>query len=121
MSLCLLAGALSVSLGAGPITLAWVHSVEKTRWEETWREVPSGLVLEQARVRGSGAGMDPPPEAQLVDGAWQWKPELPALATVTLRRSGATLDWSVCSNNICNEISALLPADVDPVELTRCR
>ena len=34
MSICLAAGALLVPLGAGEITLAWRHSVEKTLWEE---------------------------------------------------------------------------------------
>ena len=28
----------------------------------------------QARVKGSGAGMEPPPEARLVDGWFQWQP-----------------------------------------------
>jgi hypothetical protein len=33
-----------------------------------------GLELVQARVKGSGAGMEPPPEARLVDGWFQWQP-----------------------------------------------
>lgn len=120
MSLCLIAGALTVVLGAGPITLAWNHSVEKTLWQETWRETPQGLVLDLARVQGSGAGMDPPPEAKLVDGAWQWQPRLPALNVVTLRRSDATADWRICREATCTPMSALVPADADPVSLTRC-
>lgn len=118
--ICLVAAGLSVALGAGPITLGWTHSVEKTLWEETWREAPGGLVLELARVRGSGAGMDPPTEAQLVDGAWQWQPRLPALSTVTLRRSGATADWRVCLEGTCQPMSDLVPSEADPVSLTRC-
>ena len=30
-------------LAAATFTLSWTHSVEKTRWEETWRIAPAGL------------------------------------------------------------------------------
>jgi hypothetical protein len=60
MSLCLAAGALVVALGGDEITLRWRHSVQKTLWEEVWRDTPGGLRLIEARVEGSGAGMDPP-------------------------------------------------------------
>ena len=58
--ICLLAGSTIASLMAGAITLAWTHSVEKIVWEEDWRSTPAGLELVEARVRGSGAGMEPP-------------------------------------------------------------
>ena len=59
--ICLIAGSKIAPLLAGALTLAWTHSVEKTRWEEDWREVAAGLELVEARVQGSGAGMEPPP------------------------------------------------------------
>lgn len=34
---CLSAGALIVALGQGPITLGWMHSIEKIEWEEDWQ------------------------------------------------------------------------------------
>ncbi len=49
-------------------TLVWTHSIEKVDWQEDSRVTPAGLELVQARVKGSGAGMEPPPEARLVDG-----------------------------------------------------
>ncbi len=121
MSLCLAAGAFAVSLGASQITLAWTHSVEKTAWEEDISLTPEGIVLTQARVQGSGAGMDPPPDARLVDGFWRWKPTVPPQPAIVMRRSGATADWRVCVNGTCRPMEAYVPADADPVSLRACR
>ena len=118
--ICLAAGALVVSLGASEITLSWRHSVQKTLWEELWRETPAGLVIDEARIEGSGAGMDPPDGAKLVDGFWRWRPDLPALREVVMRRSGATADWRVCAEDRCRSLDELLPADADPVVMKPC-
>lgn len=120
MSICLAAGALMVSLGSGEVTLSWRHSVQKSLWEELWRETPEGLVIIEARIQGSGAGMDPPGGAKLVDGFWRWKPNLPALPEVVMRRSGATADWRVCMESRCRSLDELLPAEADPVVLKPC-
>jgi len=120
MSLCLAAGALIVALGGDEITLGWRHSVQKTLWEEVWRDTPEGLRLLEARIEGSGAGMDPPDGAKLVDGFWRWRPDLPALAEVVMRRSGATADWRVCVAGACRAMGDYLPEDADPVVLRRC-
>lgn len=118
--LCLQAGAVVVSLLSGTATLAWMHSVEKTRWEEDWRAGPEGLVLDQARVMGSGAGMDPPPQARQVGAFWAWTPELSPLSEVIMRRSGATADWSVCTAAGCRPMDEIVPPQADPVVLTIC-
>ncbi len=120
MSLCLAAGALVVSLGAGEITLAWRHSVQKTLWEEVWRDTPAGLVMEEARIQGSGAGMEAPPDARLVDGFWRWRPVVPPQSEIVMRRSGATADWQVCVGGACRPMGDYLPADADPVILKAC-
>ena len=120
MSLCLSAGALVVALGAEEITLRWRHSVQKTIWEEVWRETPDGLVLIEARIQGSGAGMDPPDGARLSDGFWRWTPKLPPQREIVMRRSGATADWQVCFAATCRTLGDYLPADADPVTLTTC-
>lgn len=120
MSLCLAAGVLVVALGSDEITLSWRHSVQKTLWEEVWRETPAGLLLSEARVEGSGAGMDPPDGAKLVDGYWRWRPDLPPLNEVVMRRSGATADYQVCIAGVCRAMADYLPAEADPVVLKRC-
>jgi hypothetical protein len=118
MSLCLAGAGLLVQLGVNQLTLGWTHSVQKTRWEEDWRETPAGLVMTQARVQGSGAGMDPPPESRLIDGAWRWTPSVPPLRELVLRRSGATADWDVCRNGSCAPMAELVTGD--PVTLKPC-
>lgn len=119
MIVCLLAGALTVPLGP-EVTLAWMHSVERTQWEEDWRATADGLVLAEARVEGSGAGMDPPEGARLEGGTWRWTPALPPLGEVVLRRSGATADWRVCVAGACRAMGALVSAGADPVVMTGC-
>jgi hypothetical protein len=118
--LCLTAGAVVVPLLTHALTLAWTHSVERIVWEEDWRAEPGGLRLAQARVRGSGAGMDPPPEARRLGDAWAWEPNLTLQKEVVMRRSGATADWRICIGGACRPMEAYLPAAADPVVLTTC-
>lgn len=120
MILCLLAGALVVPLGGERVTLAWSHSVEKQLWEEDWRATATGPVIDHARVRGSGAGMEAGEGARRVGDAWEWTPKLPPLTRVVLARSGATADWRICASGTCRPMSAILPTDVDRVTLTIC-
>ena len=72
MSLCILAAGKTTVLAVSAFTLSWTHSVEKTRWEEDWRVTPAGLEIVEARVKGSGAGMEPPEGAVLKDGWWTY-------------------------------------------------
>lgn len=120
MKICLLVGALIVPLSGERATLAWTHSVEKILWEEDWRATASGLVIEAARVRGSGAGMEAGDGARFVDGAWTWRPTLAPQKRVVLARSGATADWRICEAGTCRPMGSLLPADVDRVTMTTC-
>jgi hypothetical protein len=120
MSLCILAAGKTVTLTVATFTLAWTHSVEKIVWEEDWRSGAAGLELVEARVRGSGAGMEPPPEARLANGVWSWRPNLPPQAQVTMRRSGATADWRICVSGACQPMEAYVPADADPIVMTAC-
>ena len=74
----------------------------------------------EARIEGSGAGMDPPDGARLVDGFWRWRPALPPLKEVVMRRSGATADWRICLAGQCRPMGDYLPDDADPVTLKIC-
>lgn len=109
MPICLSAAAKSIVVAAEVVTLVWTHSVEKTEWRETWAATPAGLVIVEARIRGSGAGMEPGEDARLVDGWWVWRPVLPPLPAITLARSGAVADWRLCSHHGCFSAGALLP------------
>jgi hypothetical protein len=107
VSLCVATGAATLRLAATAFTLAWTHSVEKVRWEEDWRVTPAGLELTAARVRGSGAGMEPPPDARLADGWWTWRPKLAPQVELVLGASGATGGgWRFCAAGDCRELGA---------------
>ena len=72
--ICLAAGTLVATLAVNNFTLAWTHSIEKVRWEEDWRAENGALVIDLARIRGTGAGMEPPENAVLKDGVWHDRP-----------------------------------------------
>jgi len=118
--ICLVAGSTVAPLLAGAITLAWTHSVERILWEEDWRAGPAGLELVEARVRGSGAGMEPPPEARLADGVWAWRPALPPQREIVMRRSGATADWRICISGLCRPLETYVSAEADSVVMKVC-
>jgi hypothetical protein len=108
LSLCLASAGLVKALSIATFTLVWTHSIEKVDWQEDWRVTPEGLVLTQARVKGSGAGMEPPPEARLINGWFQWRPKQPAMPQVVLGNSGAAGEWRLCANGDCRTLSELL-------------
>ncbi|CAM5333107.1 hypothetical protein SSTU70S_07060 [Stutzerimonas stutzeri] len=57
IGLCLgLAGVVWAQLPTPAFTLAWNHTIED-RWEEDYRVTADGLLLGEARIKGSGAGM----------------------------------------------------------------
>jgi hypothetical protein len=121
MEICLLAAGTTIRLGTVALTLAWTHSIEKTRWEEDWRATPAGLVLEEDRIQGTGAGMEPPPNAHFDGTWWRYKPPLPPMPSTVLRRSGATADWQICIEGACKPMASYLPdRQADPVTLTTC-
>jgi len=105
--LCVIAGGKTVALAASAFTLAWTHSVEKTEWREAWRLTPAGLELVEARVKGSGAGIDPPAGAVLEDGWWVYAPAVAPLPRLALAASGATASgWSLCARGTCMTLGA---------------
>jgi len=122
--ICLLAGgAVAARLAAATFTLAWTHSVERIEWREDYALAPGGLRLVEARVQGSGAGMEPPEGSRLVDGWWVYGGGLPVLPALTLARSGAVADWRICQGGACREFTALLPPaarDAPTVTLQPC-
>ena len=97
MTVCAFVGALATAVTGAEFTLGWTHSVERTEWRERWRLEADGLRLVEARVRGSGAGMDPGPGARLEDGWWVWAPTLAAQPELVLAASGDTGGgWRLC-------------------------
>jgi hypothetical protein len=123
VSLCLATAGVVKSLAVASFMLTWTHSVEKTEWQEDWRITPQGLEIVEARVKGSGAGMEPPPEARLAEGWFRWKPQLPMLSEVALGNSGLVGEWRLCTDGKCQELSAILgrPLGVSVTTMSVCK
>src|SRR5690606_27354973 len=89
-----------------------------TRWEEDWRLTASGLEIVEARIKGSGAGMEAPDRSVLKDGWWAYQPSLPPLPALVLAASGATgTGWRICIAEACQELGS---ASGEPIKISRC-
>jgi hypothetical protein len=122
VSLCLASAGMVKALSIATFTLAWTHSVEKTEWQEDWRVTSQGLVLTQARVKGSGAGMEPPPQARLIDGWFQWRPEGAPKLQMVLANSGAAGEWRLCQGGNCKTLSDIFghPIGANVTTMSAC-
>ncbi len=107
--LCLAAGAIAASLAVESFTLTWIHSIEKIRWEEDWRIDGHTLVIDEARIRGSGAGMEPPAGSVLKNGVWHYRPALPPQAVLRLTHSPHAAGYTLCTATVCQPLADLLP------------
>lgn len=118
-ALCILAAGKTTVIAASVFSLSWTHSVQKTEWVEKWTIAPESLMLTEARVRGSGAGMEPPADAKLIDGWWVYRPKLPAQKSVLLASSGATgSGWRLCASDRCIDLGIVADA---PITLSPCK
>jgi hypothetical protein len=106
MTACLMVGLAALHLSSPQFTLKWTHSVEKVEWVESWQVQTDGLHLLGAKVKGSGAGMEPDDSAVLRDGWWVWSADR-LLPELDLAASGATgAGWQICDGATCTEIGA---------------
>jgi hypothetical protein len=104
MTTCLMAGAMVLALSNPGFSLHWTHSVEKVEWAEDWAVEGTTLRLTRARVKGSGAGMEPGEGAVLQEGWWVWSPDL-SVPSLLLAASGATgAGWQLCDGPLCHEL-----------------
>ena len=122
MPVCLfLAGTMMATLPCDTFVLTWAHSVERTEWREEWRVDGAELVLAEASVEGSGAGMQPADGALLEDGRWHWRPHGRRQARLLLANSGYGGDYRLCWQDACRPLAALLPKQsTGPVEIAPC-
>lgn len=106
-------------------TLAWTHSIERVRWEEDYRVVtqPLGalrLLAERVRIKGSGAGMEPPDGAQLRDGHYGFDATRQPDGLLRLSRSEFVPDYQLCTGGVCHLLSHWLASDGGVTELRPC-
>jgi hypothetical protein len=123
IAVCLgLAGVVWAELAGEGFTLAWQHSVEKVRWAEDYQIVGDQLLLREARVRGSGAGMEVPAGALFAQGQWRYWPGL-RLDRLRLGRTPEAGDYQLCQTGSCRPMSHWIgppAAEVAAVEVWVC-
>lgn len=113
-AVCLFFGAATVALPTQRFTLEWTHSIEKIQWQEEYTVRGDRLLLTEARIQGSGAGMEPPADARLEDGWWRYRPKLPPLPELRLALSPYAADYRLCWNGGCRHLAALVGARTPP-------
>jgi hypothetical protein len=105
MMLCIATGGQVKAMAFAAFVLSWTHSVEKTEWRENWQVTDTGLKIAEARVKGSGAGMDPGEGARRIGNWWVWHPDLPTQREIVLSNSGSTVSgWNICGSGQCTAI-----------------
>lgn len=119
-ALCLAAGSLHATLPVSHFTLRWQHSIEKIEWAEDYVVVGPWLHLSEARIRGSGAGMEPPDGAQLRDGVWHYRLTDPWRREIVLARSEFVPDYELCIGGRCRRLTHWLPIAAGPTTLRAC-
>lgn len=119
-ALCLVASGWHVSVPAAEFTLRWTHSIEKIEWAEDYEIVGEWLHLSRAHIRGSGAGMDPPPGAVLHDGVWSYRVADPWWSELVLARSPYVADYELCVAAQCRPLSHWIPVDAGVTTLKAC-
>ncbi|MEP7085646.1 MAG: DUF1850 domain-containing protein [Betaproteobacteria bacterium] len=120
IGLCLAAGALHAFVATHRFTLAWQHSIEKVRWEEDYVIGSAALELREARIAGSGAGMEPPDGAVLSGGVWHFRPATSRLRTLNLARSEFVDDYELCVLGRCHPLSRWIPVSAGVTTLAPC-
>ncbi|HZP79084.1 MAG TPA: DUF1850 domain-containing protein [Pseudolabrys sp.] len=109
MCIAFAAGSATVVLPTDKITLSWVHTVERTPWEEDYAIENGALVIKEARVKRSGAGMDPPDDATWHDGWWHYRPSIGPLPEVLLANSPFAAGYTICWGGRCRPLNELTP------------
>jgi hypothetical protein len=108
-------------------TLAWTHSIEKVRWEEDYavQENPTPgqppvLIALKARIKGSAAGMEPPDDAVLKNGWFEYAPRQTTVSELRLTRSEFTADYDWCVAGRCQSMSTLIASDKGMTSARAC-
>ena len=118
MSICILSGLKLSTFAISFFTLSWTHSVEKIEWQEDWIINQNQLEIVEARVQGSGAGMEVPEGSNFVNGWWIYKPKNIKTNELLLATSNTNIqNWKICYDNSC---SVLKNNEEQPIKIYPC-
>ena len=116
-----------VFIPATSFTLSWTHCIEKIRWEENYVVVPDTAnparareVALKARIKGTGAGMEPPEGARLIHGWYAYVPDAVSAQPLPRIRSEFTTDYEWCARGQWQSMGKLLASDHGVTLMTPC-
>jgi hypothetical protein len=112
----LAAAAAFVVLPTQSVTLSWLHTVEKTTWEEDYAASAAGVTITEARIEAFGAGMEPPASAVRDGRWWRYRPSV-ARMSVDLANSAFGGGYTICWNSTCRPLASIV-ARGEPVSIT---
>jgi hypothetical protein len=104
-----------------PLTLAFEHSVDKTRIEEDYQRNGDALVLTEVRTRGPAAGIEPPAHARLAGGWWRYRPELGPLPRSLFANTLQPSGYEICLGGHCTRLSDRIGDEQRLLEMAPCR
>lgn len=110
----------TATLHASHFTLVWQHSIEKIDWEEDYVVAGRWLYLSGARIRGTGAGMEPPPDAQRVGGVYVYRPSTRWFTVLNLARSSFVKDYRLCVDGRCRPMGDWVPVGAGVTWVSVC-
>jgi hypothetical protein len=122
VALCLMAGTVQAEIPVQRFTLRWQHSIEKIDWEEDYTIAGAWLFLSSARVRGSGAGMEPARGSYYAKGVWHYQPapDMRWTRQLLLARSEFARDYELCLDGACQPLSHWVPLSAGATALSPC-
>jgi len=119
MAICITTAGGLMKIAAASFVLSWTHSVETIPWQDHWSVTDQGLVLTEARIKGSGAGMEPPEDAVLRNGWDSYHPHIPPRRDIVLAASGKTGGgWTLCAGQTCTDLGK--EAEAEPIHIRSC-
>jgi hypothetical protein len=120
--IAIIQGGSAVVLPTDKLTLSWVHTVERTPWEEDYEIRGGALTITEARIKRGGAGMEAPTGAIWSGGWWRYVPPLGPLSEVVLANSSFAAGYKICWPGTCRPLNDLVAIDT-PVKLSpvQCR
>ncbi|MCZ4353393.1 DUF1850 domain-containing protein [Roseovarius aestuarii] len=110
---------LEIELPDATFTLQWMHSIEKSGWEETWRVTNAGFMPINARIKTGGSGMEPPPSSVFVDGWYVYRPEIGPVPEIVIPDSSFTAPMQICVQDDCSPLSEVAKRRTDDIRPIR--
>jgi hypothetical protein len=103
------------------LTIAWEHSIDKTRIEEDYQSIDYTLVITEVRTRGPAAGIEPPPHASFAQGWWRYRPDLEPLSRSLFANTLQPSGYEICHSGRCTLLRERIGDEQRLLEMAPCR